>query len=129
MTTHDNPWLTVDEAARELRVSVPTVRRWIRGGRLAASRVGERSIRIRRDDLRMVSRPATAGPSAKHAGEMLRDEHGLYIDQGDPTLTTDELLAMLRRHQKAILDRRGGVPLPDSAPLIRQIREERGDDL
>ncbi len=60
---------------------------------------------------------------------MHKDEYGSYTDLGDHTLTGDELLAKLRRHQQAMLKRLGGTPLPDSAPLIRQIREEHGDDL
>jgi excisionase family DNA binding protein len=127
MTTDDHTWLTVPEAARELRVSVPTVWRWIRAGRLAASRIGARSVRIRREDLAASSVATVRAP--KRDGEMLEDEYGPYIDLGDHTLTGDELLALLRTHREAMLARRGGIPLPDSAQAIRDMREMRFEDL
>ncbi len=42
-------WLTLDEIAEELRVSVETVRRWIRTKQLKALSIG-RGYRIRRKD-------------------------------------------------------------------------------
>ncbi len=42
--------LTVEEAARELRVSAVTVRRYIKSGRLRCVRLG-RNVRLRRDDI------------------------------------------------------------------------------
>jgi len=44
-------YLTVAEAAHRLDVSRTTVWRWIRQGRLRAYRVGQRTIRIRDEDL------------------------------------------------------------------------------
>ena len=35
-------WLTVEQAAGELQVSIETVRRWIRGGELPALALGSR---------------------------------------------------------------------------------------
>jgi excisionase family DNA binding protein len=129
MTTDDHTWLTVPEVARELRVSVPTVWRWIRSGRLAASRIGVRSVRIRRTELVTTLVPTAAEAPQSDRSEALEDEYGADIEQRDQTLSADELLRRLRRHQQAMLRRRGGVPLPDSSPLIRQIREEHGDRL
>jgi len=51
--------LTVSEAARELRVSPVTVRRYIKSGRLRCVRLG-RAIRLRRDDVEGLSQPAEA---------------------------------------------------------------------
>ena len=49
---------SVQEAAEFLGLSVSTVRRYIRDGRLPAYRVaGERLLRIRRDDLEALLRP------------------------------------------------------------------------
>lgn len=42
-------WLTLDEIAEELRVSVETVRRWIRTKQLKALSIGRR-YRIKRKD-------------------------------------------------------------------------------
>jgi excisionase family DNA binding protein len=129
MTTDDHAWLTVPEAARELRVSVPTVWRWIRAGRLTASRIGSRSVRVQRRELALIVRPVSRRPGGGKGVEVGTDKFAPYIRLGDPNISSDELLARLTRHRQAILDRRGGIPLPDSAPLIRQIREEHGDDL
>lgn len=71
----------------------------------------------------MASR-ATFPAAGSHEVEMLEDEHGSYIDQGDHTITGDELLARLRRHQAEMLRRNGGRPFSDSAELIREAREE-----
>jgi excisionase family DNA binding protein len=49
---------SVAQAARYLGVSRSTVWRWIEGDRLPAYRVGPRNIRIRRQDLDRVVRPA-----------------------------------------------------------------------
>jgi excisionase family DNA binding protein len=49
MTT---PWLKIQEAAAYAKVSEPTIRREVRGGRLAAYRVGGRKcLRFRVEDL------------------------------------------------------------------------------
>lgn len=42
-------WLSVDDIAEELHVSVSTVRSWIRNKRLKAVRIG-RDYRIKRED-------------------------------------------------------------------------------
>lgn len=46
-------WLTADEVAKELRVHIETVRRWLRDGTLPAISLGSRKggYRIRRGDL------------------------------------------------------------------------------
>jgi excisionase family DNA binding protein len=40
-------WLSVEEVAEKLSVSVPTVRGWLARGELRGHRLGERLIRIR----------------------------------------------------------------------------------
>jgi excisionase family DNA binding protein len=47
--------LTTEEVGQELGVSDATIRRWIRDGRLPAIRVGQRSYRVRRADLALVT--------------------------------------------------------------------------
>jgi excisionase family DNA binding protein len=49
MTT---PWLKINEAAEYARVSEPTIRREVRGGRLKAYRVGgKKALRFRVEDV------------------------------------------------------------------------------
>lgn len=55
--------VTVDEIAEVLRVENPTVRRWIRDGHLHGIRLGQRLVRVYKDDLR--------------AFLLKADEHGL----------------------------------------------------
>ena len=66
----DEGFYTVAEVAHALRVSVPTVWRWVHSGRLPAYRVGQRRIRIRRSDLGSVISPVKAKP----APAILQDE-------------------------------------------------------
>ena len=70
-TQHD--FYTVSEAARWLSVNPSTIWRWIRSGKLAAYRVGEHSIRIRRVDLETAISPIH-GP----------DESQKPVEQYDP---------------------------------------------
>lgn len=48
---NDLPMLTVAEAAHSLGLCTRTLRRHIRSGALPASRIGDRALRIHRDDL------------------------------------------------------------------------------
>ena len=119
MITDERDYYTVAEAARLLRVSRPTVWRWIDSGRLPAYRVGGRTIRIRRADLEAAIEPARPRVA------MMQEMERYTIRQGDDGVDADELLARLRRGKEQILAERGGRPLPPSAPLIREAREER----
>ena len=65
-TTHRDPthggnvapqWLSLQEAARIYGVSVDTLRRRVIAGDLPASRLGQRLIRVRVDDLEHMFRP------------------------------------------------------------------------
>jgi excisionase family DNA binding protein len=63
----DDPLLTVDEVAARIRTTPETVRRWLRGGRLAGVRPGGTRLgwRVREADLqRFLSRPGTARDAA-----------------------------------------------------------------
>jgi excisionase family DNA binding protein len=61
-------YLTVAEAARELDVSPSTVWRWIDSGRLPAFRAGPKTIRIKREELQALMRPAREGRQEDAAG-------------------------------------------------------------
>lgn len=121
MITHDHEYLTVREAADLLRVSVPTIRRWIAAGRLPADRPGVRSLRIKRSTLNRLNRKVSAGQSERtsHRPET-REQAGADIEA---------LLTDIEEVNRAILARRGGRPLPSSVPLIRRARRERANRL
>ena len=115
MTTHETHYLTVAEAAARLRVSRPTVWRWIDSGQLPAYRIGTRSIRIREEDVERVIAPA-AEPKPR-PGEPIR--------RREATADPEALLGKLRQIQADQRARRGGRTLPSSVALIRKAREER----
>lgn len=45
------PWLTTTEACRHLSISIPTLRRWLKGGRLKAKRTPTGGLRFRQSEL------------------------------------------------------------------------------
>ena len=55
--TTDHDLLTVAEAAARLRVTTRFIRLLIADGRLPAMRLGQRAIRLRRDDVDHLLRP------------------------------------------------------------------------
>jgi len=55
-----NDAITLQEAAQLCRVSTKTIRRHIAAGRLPAYRLGDRHIRIHRNDLESLMRPIPA---------------------------------------------------------------------
>jgi excisionase family DNA binding protein len=56
-------YLSLDEAAESMGVSVKTIRRWIAAGTLPAYRCGKRAIRIKLEDLEAAPRKIPAGQS------------------------------------------------------------------
>jgi excisionase family DNA binding protein len=54
-------WLSLREAATILGISVDTLRRSVSSGKLPASRLGRRLIRVRITDLERLYRPIPAG--------------------------------------------------------------------
>jgi excisionase family DNA binding protein len=123
-------FVTVREAAETLGVSPSTVWRWVDAGKLPASRVGPKAIRIRRGDVEDAVRPRHL--TAAHAGEMR-----IYTDINEALrhLTPEEVRRARRALAEAvkigerIRSRRKRVPFPDSADIIREAREERSRQL
>jgi excisionase family DNA binding protein len=121
MSTSESDYCTVAEAAALLRVSKPTIWRWIDSGRLPAVRVGGRTIRIRRSDIDMLVEPARlvireTEPSPYIARQAEKDQ--------DPMRIVEELRDLRQR----ILAGRGGRLTSDSVQLIRAAREARSAD-
>lgn len=130
-TDIDTDLLTTAEAAKLLRVSVVTLHRWLKQGRLRAYRLGPRAVRIRRSDLDELLLPLSP-----RAGGIMFETEKIYTNLADiPRLTEDEKKKQLeaieaaRAFQEEVAARRGGKPFSPSWPLIRKAREERSRQL
>jgi excisionase family DNA binding protein len=136
--TSQPPYYTVAQAARRLQVSPSTIWRWIDAQKLPAYRVGEKAIRVRREDLDAMIRPIDGQSKAARGMESTDAHTKATPDASGPNgLMTDALTAQdirqgLAAMRKAAasraeqLERRGGVPFPSSVDLIKEIREEMG---
>ncbi len=113
----ERPFHTVAEAATLLQVSPSTVWRWIEAGRLTASRVGPRSIRIRREDIAQIIQPAR--PRAKRVRTASEEK----LRFGPPSR---EELARRQALIKEILELRQKLVISPltSAELIYKVRDE-----
>ena len=70
LNEHPEPFVTPDELATHLKVSLDTIHRAIRSGALAAIRVGPRLLRIRTEDARRFLRPVES--RVKAAGSVTK---------------------------------------------------------
>jgi excisionase family DNA binding protein len=112
--------LTLGEAAKLLKVSIVTLRRWIKQGRLPAYHVGPRKVRIKRSDLTKAFTPTYQEEvSAMPERIPVRPLTDAEVREGLEALKESE--ALLQR----LRERRKGQPLAPSWPLIRQEREAR----
>jgi excisionase family DNA binding protein len=69
MQARETKWLTVPEVARELRVSRETAYALVSEGHLPAIRLGQKSIRIRRDELdAFLEEHRVGGPASSAVG-------------------------------------------------------------
>ena len=114
--TKDGAFYSVSQAAKLLGVSPSTVWRWIEADRLAAYRVGPKTIRIRKQDLETVIRPARAerimaSPTFERLGIQPPTRQELARRQA----LVEQILA--RRARRVI------SPLT-TTDLIRQVRED-----
>ncbi len=130
-TDIDMDLLTTAEAAKLLKISVVTLQRWLKQGRLRAFRLGPRAVRIRRSDLDELLLPLTP-----EAGHILFETEKVYKSLDEiPRLTEDEKRKQLeaieaaRAFREEVAARRGGKPFSPSWPLIRKAREERSRQL
>jgi excisionase family DNA binding protein len=121
-----NDWdlLTLKEAAALLKVSVVTLRRWIKQGRLPAYHVGPRKVRIRRADLAKAFTP-TSQEEVSAMPESLTLQPLTDAEVREQLQAIDKSQEFIER----LRSERGGKPLDSSVPLIRQAREERSKQL
>ncbi|MBI4506940.1 MAG: helix-turn-helix domain-containing protein [Chloroflexi bacterium] len=115
--------MTVARAADLLKVSKSTLWRWIAQGELPAYRFGHRRVLLKEQDLKRLITPARA---AKEGITLQKERERLSrpLTKAEQThaLAAIEAAKKLRAQ---IVARRGGKPFPDSAELIREMRDER----
>jgi excisionase family DNA binding protein len=122
--------LTVADAARLLKVSTVTIKRWLKQGRPRAYRVGPRAVRIRRADLASMLIPATGREENTIAGALC-----VRTTLPVPPLTPEQVarrkaaIEAATQLRQAMLARRGGIPLTPSWLLIRRARVQRAERL
>ena len=117
-----NDLLTVAQAAAGLGVSVDTVRRWLKSGRLRAVRIGPRRVCIPRSDVEGLDGGQQPAPAAKLPQGINRSP-----------LTDEEVAATLRFLEQAtalarrIADETGHARMPESWILINEERDRRSE--
>lgn len=133
MSDDSNDLLSISEAAEALKVSVATLKRWISSGRLPAYHLGPRKVRIRRADLDKVLTPVGVKEAAAHYAPATVDR--AWIEANIKPYTPEEreqlrkAIADAAALRAEMLERRGGVPFPESWPMIRRAREDRSRKL
>lgn len=111
--------LTVAEAAQALRISKPTIWRWIREGRLHPVRLGRRMVRLRRAEVRAIAQKPDVADEPWWAKYV--------VSVGDPSAAPGEAMGMLNALNEALLARRGGVRFESSLALIHEGRSARDE--
>ncbi|CAN5853923.1 hypothetical protein BH20CHL4_BH20CHL4_14250 [soil metagenome] len=74
MASQESDFINITEAATILGINRVTVWRWIRDGRLPASRIGHRTTRIHRDDLAKLLQPYNRPTGTPHAAPNLEQQ-------------------------------------------------------
>ena len=116
--------ITASQAARLLAAHISTVRRWITKGKLPAYRVGERGVRLRYGDVVQLITPVRN--DEEKGGRMSKaEQYGIRPLTPQQQAQARRAIAEARRLRAEMLKQRGGKLFPDSAALIREMREER----
>lgn len=126
----DDEFLTIAEAARLLKVSAVTIKRWLKQGILPAYHVGPRHVRIRYSDLAKVLTPLVR-EEVKVVREIMPIKTELTIRPLSQEEAKERLAAIkeAKAFREEVLSERGGKPFSPSWPLIRRAREERSRTL
>ncbi|MCC6629350.1 MAG: helix-turn-helix domain-containing protein [Chloroflexi bacterium] len=127
--------LTVDEAARLLKVTPTTIRRHINAGRLPAVRVG-RSVRIRQEAVEGFLTPVVPAPLDALAAHQESGADQIAKNRATiPPMTDAQVqqalaaVEKMRRVQADQLARRGGAPYAPSWELLEEARDQRTREL
>ncbi|GAC1448493.1 MAG: hypothetical protein PVSMB4_05710 [Ktedonobacterales bacterium] len=131
-------FLTVHEAAKLLKVSPVTIKRWLKQGRLRAYHVGPRAVRIKQEDIEALLTPTpiatrmTVGPDQQRVHKEVQTSmpqtheynhiHRPQVPQAAELARRRQLVAIIRARREA----RVIAPLT-AAQLIQIAREEDGE--
>jgi excisionase family DNA binding protein len=113
----EDEYVTVPEAARQLRVAESTVWRWVASETLPAYRLGPKRVLIRRDDLAAVIAPRPAPPIGRR-----RTVNTMS------TAARKAMLAAVAESREAFAAARAGsakAAAVDTLALLDESREER----
>jgi excisionase family DNA binding protein len=113
--TAEKTYLTVSDAARELQVNPSTIWRWIESGKLPAYRLGERTIRIRKQDLESLLKPVRPKDSRTTKPKWARP------------ISDDEIARRKELFDRIVENRKERIIAPlTTADLVHQARKEAG---
>lgn len=96
-------FLTIEEVAKQLKISKATVRRHIKEGRLKAVKIG-RVVRVSTQDIKSLFSP---------------------VVEAKKIMSNLDWFEECRKLSREIKERHGGVLLEDSSEMIRSLREGR----
>jgi excisionase family DNA binding protein len=141
-------YVTIAEAAALLKVHKSTIRRWIDQGDVAAYRIGQRRLALKRGDVARLVRPAARSAAARDeivlpiadpslAGLPLEEQIAIIRARRAeiPPLTPEQRERGLRAMEEAralreeILRRRNGELFSPSWEIINEFRDERSEQL
>lgn len=123
----DEELVTIAEAARALKVSPSTIRRWIGQGDLPAYRVGPRRVRVSKPDLARLVAPVREGQPDVAASQQ-QGALGERMTEEDQRRWLAAIEESKRLHTEQ-LAQRGGKRFSPSWVLINEARDERSRDL
>lgn len=123
-STLGDEYLSVAEAATQLKISQSTLWRWIDHGMLPAYRVGQRRVRLKKTDLTTLITPARQQEKGDRMADNERErlQRPLTKEEQQRALAT---LAGAEELQQRLLERRGGQPFPSSWKDLDKARAER----
>lgn len=122
MAMIDEHYVSIEEAARLLKVGKSTLWRWVSQGDLHAYRLGRRRVLIKRQDLDRLITPLYG---EKGAGRASLEQEGLGPLTEIEQKIGLEALAKLRVSQEEMLRQRSGALFPDAAEDLHKLREQR----
>lgn len=114
-TTDDSALLSVAQAAHQLGVSPSTIWRWVDAGKLPAYRIGRKKIRVTREDLEQMVKPAGDRQAVSDALERIKSPSKGELERRQAIvqkilknreqrvivpLTASDLVQMAREHEQ-----------------------------